>query len=184
MKYTKTVNRESLTPEELEALDNGDKTEEDLISEWEAKEAEEREKIVEEAKKAKELAENYKVRAEKAEAKAKEGKDTPKTDSLSQKDLVALIRAEVHEDDFDEVIDYAKLKNIEVADALKSSVIRTILSEKKEERASAQATSTGNKGAGTKAPSGSELLSRAQKTGELPDDEEGLKKLINAEFKK
>jgi hypothetical protein len=181
MEIRKMVDRDTLTPEELEALDNGEKTEEDFITEAEEAEKAKQEAILEEAKKAKELADNYKIRAEKAEAK-KADKETPKTD-LSQKDLIALIRAEVPEDDFDEVTDYARLKNISVSEALKSSVIKTVLSEKKEERATAAATATGNKGPGAKASSGSELLQRAKSKGEMPDDEEGMKKLIEASFK-
>jgi len=182
MEIRKMVDRDTLTPEEVEMLDNGEKTEEDFIREAEEAEKARQEEILEEAKKAKELADNYKIRAEKAERSKKADNETPKNE-LSQKDLVALIRAEVSEDDFDEVTDYARLKNISVSEALKSSVIRIILSEKKEERATAQATATGNKVSGAKSTSGSELLNRARTSGELPDDEAGMKKLIEESLK-
>src|SRR5690606_10314539 len=53
----------------------------------------------------------------------------PSQDNLSQKDMFALIKADVHEDDISEVADYAKLKGITVAEALKAPVVKTILSE-------------------------------------------------------
>ncbi len=183
MKIIKSVDRDALTPEELDALDAGEKTEQDLISEWEKADAEERENISLEAQKAKELAENYKIRAEKAESKAKndsQDKDTPKTD-LSQTDLIALIKADIAEDDMEIVKDYATLKKISVAEAIKSSVIRTELAERKEERATAQATTTGNNRAGTSAASGNDLLNKA-KSGELPESDEEMAALVEARF--
>ncbi len=182
MEIRKTVDLETLTEEERDMLDNGEKTEEDFIAEAEEAEKAKQEQILEEAKKKDELIQNYKIRAEKAEKK-KVDNETPKNE-LSQKDLIALIKADVSEDDFDEVTDYAKLKNIPVSEALKSSVIRTVLSEKKEERATAQATATGNKVAGSKASSGSELLRKAETTGEIPKDDADLEKLIEADLKR
>jgi hypothetical protein len=153
---------------------------------------EETEQDTQELRKAKELADNYKIRAEKAEAKLKEkgGEETPKNDpkaeakgDLSQKDLIVLIKADVtEEEDIQEVVDFAKLKNISVAEALKSSVIRTVLSEKKEERQTAEVTATGNKRGGTAAPSDKELLRRAQSKGELPEKEEDMRKLVEAQI--
>src|SRR3990167_6957742 len=72
-----------------------------------------------------ELATNYKVRAEKAEALAKQLKikpeekpEAPKTpEPLSLKDIRAL--QDVHDDDVDQVTEYAKFKNISVAEAKK-----------------------------------------------------------------
>lgn len=182
MGYIKTVDRESLTPEELEALDSGSKTEEDLISEWEAKEAEEREaekkQLSDELAKAKELAENYKIRSEKAEKKGE--KDTPKTE-LSQTDIITLAKADIHEDDIDEVLELAKFKKISVKEALSSNVMKSLLAERKEERKTAEATSAGAKRSGTRAKSGDELLSDAN-TGKLPDTDEGIKELADARF--
>lgn len=184
MKYKKMVDRDTLDPEELEALDSGDKTEEDLLKEWEEKETQEREEekkqILEEAEKAKELANNYKIRAEKAEKK--EPKDnTPKND-LSQTDMITLARADIHDDDIDEVLEYARFKKVNVKEALSSSVIKAMLAEKKEERATAEATSTGNKRPGGKAITGSELLSQVE-AGKYPDSNDDISKLVEARFK-
>lgn len=159
------------------ALDLGEKTEADLLKEFEAKESEEQNKL-------KELADNYKIRAEKAEAKAKEGKETaPKTEmSLSQPDLIALVKGDVAEEDIDDVADYAKFKNISVKEALKSSVVKSMLAERKEERATAEATQTGAKRKGTSAASGDELLQRAEQ-GKVPETKEEIAALVDARFK-
>ena len=150
---------------------------------------EEDEETIEASDKFKKAYENQKIRAEKAERELKKFRESKpekkqeETQGISQKDLIALFRADVHEDDIDDIVDYAKYKNIPVSDALKSSVIKTLLCEKKEERASAQATSTKNKGVGVKASSGNELFEKAKQTGEMPDNKEDLKKLIQSTLK-
>lgn len=186
MEIIKTVNPESLSPEEKEALDFGVKTEEELINEFETNQAEALRVESERAKKSEELANNYKIRAEKAEseAKAKEAKEvkvepTPINDSLTQSDLLAIVRANIADEDIDEVRDYANLKHISVSEALKSSVVKTILSEKDEERKTANATSTGNARKGSERQTPSQLLENAKK-GILPDSDEDLEKLILA----
>ena len=164
MEIKKTVDLESLTQAEKEALENGTVTEEEKI------------------KKAEELANNYKIRAEKAEGKLKEEKKEviapKKDDSLSQSDLIAIIKADVAEEDIEEVTVYAKIKNISVADALKTNIIKTVLADKKEERTTAAATNTGNARKGSSRPNPSQLLEQAQKTGELPESEEDLTALV------
>jgi|AntRauTorckE6833_2_1112554.scaffolds.fasta_scaffold02486_6 hypothetical protein len=87
---------------------------------------------------------------------------------LSQKDLISIIKNDVHEEDIEEVKDFADLKNISVTEALDSITLKTILSEKKENRQTAQATHTGKtKSKGAKV-SDSELLRKADK-GEFPE---------------
>ena len=134
----------------------------------------------------KELADNYKVRAEKAEKRLKEmetsKEEEPKKDfNLSQMDFITLAKADVHEEDIDEVVDYAKYKKIPVKEALSSSVIKNYLAEQKEYRATADATTTGNKRTGGKARSGGELLNDAN-TGKLPETDEEMAELVNARF--
>lgn len=184
MKYKKSVDWDALTPEELEALNSGDKTEEELISDWEKAEQEEREaekaRLAEEAAKAKELADNYKIRAEKAERRTPE-ESTPKT-GLSQTDMILLARAEIHEDDIEEVLEYAKYKKIPVKDALKSTVIRSILAERNEERKTSDATAVGSKRQGSKPSSGSELLSDAI-AGKVPQSDDEIERLAEARFR-
>jgi hypothetical protein len=129
--------------------------------------------------KAEELANNYKVRAEKAERKAKEGSTIvvpPKPQTgLSQLDTVAIIRNNVHEDDVPTVADYAKLKGISIAEALKTTVIKTVLSENNEKRTSASASNTGSARRGAMKLTDEELIERAER-GQMPDDVEALAK--------
>lgn len=183
MEIKKMVDLETLTQEEKEAIENGSKTEEDLLAEYESAEQEKEEKRI----KAEELANNYKIRAEKAEAKLKEPKEekkeviAPKTnDSLSQTDLIAILKADVAEEDIEEVVSYASLKKISVADALKSNVIKTILSEKAEQRATANATATNNRRGGSSSKlTPSQILENAKK-GDLPESDEEMKILVRA----
>lgn len=129
--------------------------------------------------KADELAKNYKTRAEKAEAEAKKQKhtagdqpETPKQegnrDDLTSKDLFALMKANVHEDDVDEIVEYARYKKISVAEALKAPVIATTLEKNEEARKVADATNTRSNRSTRKSTTDAELLNRAAK-GEIPE---------------
>ena len=75
----------------------------------------------------------------------KEGKKAVKTDNkLSTFDMLALQKANIEtEEDLDEVVRWADYNKISVAEALKSKVLKTVLSEKSEERMSAMAVNTG-----------------------------------------
>lgn len=74
--------------------------------------------------------------------KATESKEakTETSSNLSPKDLYALMQAGVSEDDIDEVTEFAGFKKISVAEALKHDVVKTILSNKKEFRKTAEVT--------------------------------------------
>ena len=102
-------------------------------------------------------------------------------DMLSQKDMMAFIRAGIDDDDISVVTDYAKLKGITVSEALNSTVIKGILAEKEEERRTAQATSTGNTRKGSSKPSPTQLLEKAKK-GEMPESDEDMAALVKAQF--
>lgn len=140
----------------------------------------------EEKLKLQQLAQNQKIRAERAERELKELKKTPKepaplikVSDLSLKDQYALLHAKVHLDDMDEVIDFANLKKISVTEALTSNVIKSILSEREEERASAKASNT----AQTKRSStqlSDEALVEAAARGEFPQKDEDIKRLAEA----
>lgn len=135
-----------------------------------------------ELKKAKELAENYKIRAEKAERKAKETAPTV-GNSLSAADLLALSKADIDPDDLDEVLDYAKYKNVSIADALKSTVVKATLAEKQEYRKSASAVNTGVvRRPGTQA-SDDKLLTDAR-NGIMPSSEADMERLIKLRLKR
>jgi hypothetical protein len=112
--------------------------------------------------------------------KANEKKaETPATpSSLASKDLIALMNAKVHEDDISEVEDYAKYRGISIAEALKSSVVKTLLSERAEQRNTAIATNTSKaRPSSSRVPDDVILKNAAQ--GKLPDD---IDALVNARF--
>lgn len=133
-----------------------------------------------EAEKAKEIANNQRIRAEKAEKLAKQ---TPKEDAkqvnLSTSDIIALTRANINEDDINEVQEYAKFKGISIKDALNSSVVKTLLSDNAEKRNVASATNTSNVKRGPAQASDDVLLARASK-GEMPSNDSDLIRLIKA----
>ena len=133
-----------------------------------------------EAEKAKELADNYKARAEKAEKAEKAPRQ--KENELSPTDLYALMNAKVPEEDISEVTDYAKLKKISISEALKSSVVRTILSEKAEERETASATATGAQRRSSPQKNTDEAVFSEVYKGKLPDDDSGIARLVEAEM--
>lgn len=127
--------------------------------------------------KAEELANNYKVRAEKAEKKSKETVEVK--GDISSKDTIAIMRANVHEDDIDEVKDFAKLKGISIADALKSNVVKAIISDREDIRKTANATHTGTTRKSSARISDEELLEKASK-GDIPEDDAGIERLMKA----
>lgn len=135
-----------------------------------------------EADKQKELANNYKIRAEKAEAAGKVIVEKNPND-LSPKDALLLAKAAVDLEDVDEVLEYAKFKKVSIQDALKSPMLTAMLSERKEERETAQATATGKQRTETPAITEAAILSKAEK-GELPKEEDasGMAKLVEAEM--
>lgn len=100
-----------------------------------------------------------------------------KPQNLSTRDTLAILKAGVHEDDLDEVLDFAAYKKISVAEALKSSTVRTLLSEKTEHRNTAAATSTGTQRRSSGKASDEKLLSDAQK-GIMPESDEDMQRLV------
>jgi len=170
---------EEETQEELDSL-NPDEETEPLNSE----EDESPEVLKEKLLKAEELAKNQKIRAEKAESLAKQLKDkpaekeTPKND-MSLKDIRAL--GDVHDDDVDDVIDYAKFKGITVAEAKKSPTMQSLLKAKTEERKTAEVTNTGGSRGGSSKVSPETLIQNANK-GKLPESDEGIDALMHAKL--
>lgn len=154
---------EEVTPEVTE---NTDGTVEETIDEIKAR-----------LSKAELLANNYKVRAEKAEKRAKEvqpSEERAKSD-LSSKDIIALTRAGVSEDDMDEVIDFAKYKKISIVDALKHNTVKSLLKDKEEQRKSAEVANTSTARRGAVKPSDEEIIDKMVR-GQLPEDPETLAK--------
>ena len=145
--------------------------------------------------KSKEAEQSLKVRAEIAEKAAKKvaqpletetptkpAENATPTNEFSPKDYLALSQAGVPADDLDEVTDFAKYKGITIAEALKSSYIQSTLKEKAEERKTADATNTGGGKRELNKTSGKELLKKFKSSEELPESDEELQKLVEAEL--
>ncbi len=104
-------------------------------------------------------------------------KKAPQTDSgLTSKDIFVLIKAGVPEEDIDEVVEYAKLKNISIAEALQNNIVKTILAQNQEIRNVANGTHTGSGKQGAGKVSDQALLDNASK-GILPESDEDMKRL-------
>lgn len=114
-------------------------------------------------------------RAKKAKDQAKEA-----TDGLTSRDTLSLGRANIADEDVDEVIDFAKFKKISVAEALKHPSLKAILTDRVEVRRTAAATQTrgGQRGAAQTSP---DVLLHKARTGELPKEED-IDKLVEAEM--
>jgi len=114
--------------------------------------------------------EHWKQKAEKkAEAPVE------KTDGLSQKDVIYLAKADIHEDDADDVVNYAQKMGVSVKEAHEH--YKPILAERAEERKTAQATQTKGGTRGTTQPTPEALLEKARK-GEVSEDD--IDKLVEA----
>lgn len=112
-------------------------------------------------------------RAKKAEGSKKS------EDGLSTQDTIYLAKADIHEDDVNDVIEMAKLKKITVQEAHK--FLKPILNERKEERATAAVAAVGRQRPGsTKVPDES-ILRKAIKDG-LPEDDEEIQRLVEADL--
>ncbi len=130
-------------------------------------------RLFERAKKAEAEAKILKAERIKKEEKAK-AEPSQKQDGFSQMDTIALIEAKVtKKEDIQEVADYAKLKNISIEEALSSDIVKTILRERTEQRATAAATNTGNARRGTSKLSDEQILENVAK-GKMPEDPEEL----------
>lgn len=90
------------------------------------------------------------------------------TQSVSQKDIYALSQANVHIDDFDDVVDYAKFKKISIQEALKSDVIKTVLANKAEYRKTSEVANTTNARKGVSKVS-DEVLMKNLNDGKIPE---------------
>lgn len=127
-------------------------------------------------------ANEWKKKAEKPQEKPQEKKpETDRSESakLSDKDIIALSRAQIDDDDIDEVLRYAAFRTVSVADALKDSTLQSIIEDRKEKRASALAAQTKG-GRGTSKVSGETLLERAASKGEVPESDEDIERMIDA----
>lgn len=123
---------------------------------------------------------NATLAAQKEHFKKKSNKsEAQKIDSnLSTSDILFLSKVELHEEDMPEVIEWAKFKKIDVKSAYNQ--LKPTLDIKNEQRKTANVTMTGKTQRGVSKITGEDLLAKAETTGEVPDDTEGLNKLFMA----
>ena len=170
--------------DENEGVETQEETQEEVELEEVEDSAEEGEDIDFSAKYEEEKA--RRIKAEEAIEKAKKkGKTAPAvaTNGLSTSDIIALTRANIEDEDIDEVIDYARYKKVSIAEALKSGVVKATLQEKSEERKSAQAVYTGS---GTRRAGGSvsdERLMADARKGIMPESETDMARLTTLRLK-
>lgn len=114
-------------------------------------------------------------------APAKEEAPKQETNALSQDDVFELFDAGIRvKEDRDFFIQSAKLAGLTIQEARKNKTIMALLKEQQEERATAQATSTGGGQRGTATVPDDALLRSAQIKGELPESDEDIRRLIKA----
>ena len=126
-------------------------------------------------KKSHEYGENQKIRAEKAERELKEKNarlaELEKTQEvptgLGLKDMLAIHRQNIHEDDLERVQKFAQLEGVSVAEALQNEELRAILSVRQEKRKSAEVTNITTRRTTGKV-SDDAFLAKVSK-GELPE---------------
>lgn len=143
------------------------------------------EQIADLTRKAEVSSQNFE-RAKKAEAELKEAREKLKgagaqapasQDALSNKDVIYLAKADVHEDDIDEVLQWAAFKKISVSEAHKQ--LKTTLEVKAEQRRTAEVANISNVRRGPTKLSDESLLDNA-KAGKLPDADAEIERLIRA----
>lgn len=123
---------------------------------------------------------NATLAAQKEHFKKKSNKDSGARidDNLSTNDILFLSKNPIHDEDIQTLIDYAKFKKIDLRSAYNE--YKPILDVKDEQRKTANVTMTGKTQRGFSKVTGEDLLAKAEATGEVPDDTEGLNKLFMA----
>ena len=141
---TEIIDSTNDTTEEVDKTEEVDETDDQSESEDLEALKEKNKRLFERTKKAEAEAKLLKAERLKAEekAKAEKPKPTEKQDGLTPMDVMVLTKADVHEDDIEEVINYAKFKGVDVKTALKDKTMQTILRDKTEQRSTAEATNT------------------------------------------
>jgi hypothetical protein len=153
---------------------------EEVVLELEDEETpnEDKDKVIETLKAQKE---HWKKKAtEKPEPKATP-KEQPKAETgLSQTDLFALVKNNVHEDDITDIQDYARMKGLAVKDALKSDFVQSLLRDKEEKRQTAKATNVKPNRSGQQTVSDETIVNNARSKGEIPESDSDVEKIVKS----
>jgi hypothetical protein len=85
----------------------------------------------------------------------------------------------VHDQDVDEVTDFAKYKGISISEAVKHPIMATILREKEEQRKTALVTNTGPAKRGSSMQTDEQLVANMLQ-GRLPESDDEIRRLAEA----
>lgn len=102
-------------------------------------------------------------------------------DSLSSSDMFALLKANVHEDDIEDVKTFARAYNLDIKSAIKDDKLKAMLKINEEKRASSEAANVGPTRRTTTKVSPDELMKQAQ-SGKLPESDDDIAKLMEAKL--
>lgn len=134
------------------------------------------------AQKAEEVANNQRIRAEKAEKANKKPAPSQDATALTLADQVAIVKANVHEDDIERVERYAKAEGMSVRDALKDPEMKAILDLRMEQRNIAGAANVSNTRRSAARITDTDLLKQAA-AGKIPETDYDIARLIAAKAK-
>lgn len=167
--------------DESQADDQGtDTTKNDNTQDGSADETDDVEKLKEQNKKLFERAKKAEAEAKTLKTKKPEPKtetaSEPKEATLSTKDVLYLAKADIHEDDMDEVLEWAKFKKISVSEAHKQ--LKPKLDASAEQRKSSQVANAGGSKRTSSKPTAERILAdfNAGIPPKTPEDWEALHK--------
>lgn len=109
---------------------------------------------------------DQRTRAEKAEKEAKKAK--PAEEGLSQTDLLAIAKADVHEDDMDKVINFAKSNKLSIKEALKDDDLKVLRENWEEKRKSAEIANAKGGRSGPQKVTDEVVIDKTFDKGEIP----------------
>ena len=103
-------------------------------------------------------------------------KETRISDDITRTELYSLVKANVPEEDTQEVVIYAKSRGMTITDALKTPEVKAILKVRQEYRTTANASNVGSSRRGVSKITDEALTENASK-GNLPTDDEAIIRL-------
>lgn len=132
--------------------------------------------LYEQLKKSKGFVRNKEGKWVKKEEKPITPKKVEGADDITKTELFSLVKANVADEDVNEVVIYARSHNISATEALKLPEVKSILKTRAEYRKTAEAANTGSSRSGKLKVSDETLLENASK-GDLPTDDASIKRL-------
>lgn len=175
------IDSEETNEDELE-LETEESTEEPVSEGENEGETTEKPKETPEAKRAR-LKRQLEQLDKKHGFKDAEVKPVSKPGELSPKDVLVLAKADIHEDDIEDVVKWAKFEGISVSEALRSDHIKALTSTRAEQRKTAEATHTGTARRSSQKLTDEALLESAS-SGKIPESDEEIARLIKAKATK